>query len=53
MYEPQHAALLLTAKREIETLRRLVEEQRGKLAAISAAQLQQERARRSNAWQRR
>ena len=32
MYEPQHATLLTMAKREIETLRRTVEEQRTKLA---------------------
>jgi Spy/CpxP family protein refolding chaperone len=32
MYEPQHATLLTMAKREIEALRRTVEEQRTKLA---------------------
>jgi len=55
MYEPKHATLLTMAKREIETLRRTVEEQRAKLAeAARVAMEAQAKARKPYGhWQRR
>ena len=55
MYEPQHATLLTMAKREIETLRRTVEEQRAKIAeAARVAMESQAKARKPYGhWQRR
>lgn len=55
MFEPHHATLLLTAKREIETLRRTVAEQREKLAEFARVAMEAAaKARKpSGHWQRR